>query len=415
MTKTWAIAARYNQNGSRDWKTRVGFSGSSMSLANAVLVDRHDRVVLAGTTGVTRGFDHAPVEELQFALFRFDADGTLDDTFHNDGGVRTGFTTSLISGASAWVKGAAIDANDRIVAAGSVEGKIALARYNPDGSLDESFGSDGKVVTDFTSQHEEMANAVAVDREGRIYVGGHSRPGPSDGLRFALARYRPNGALDRDFHRDGKIVTNLIASRHEGGVGLALTPADQVVVAGFAHVGSDGGGRFALAKYNLDGSLDKTFSSNGINYTNITTSDAEHLHAVIVDAEDRIIVAGSAPSERGGQFALARYNHLGELDQSFHHNGYVEAEFLTASGRSGGSARGIALDQFGRIVVAGFGPDGKVAVARFKTNGDLDASFGSDGKVVTDFQSTEWEGAMGVAVDSQNGVIMGGFAHDFQE
>src|SRR5262249_14006328 len=131
-------------------------------------------------------------------------DGSLDTSFAGNGKLTTDFTSSTNEGAT----GVAIDANNRIVVGGfaNVIGtgatpRFALARYNEDGSLDTSFSSDGKLITDFTGSISEAISAVGIDSQGRIVVAGYAgvldATGTSD--KFALARYKENGDLDNTF------------------------------------------------------------------------------------------------------------------------------------------------------------------------------------------------------------------------
>jgi uncharacterized delta-60 repeat protein len=180
----------------------------------------------------------------KFEVARFNADGTLDTTFGGDGKV----TTNMGQGEES-ATGVAIQANGMVVVAGYTDlpheagdtfgpGKFALARYNPDGTLDTTFGGDGKVTTTFST--DATPSGVAVQGDGRIVaVGGVGGAGG----RFALARYDRNGALDATFGGDGKVTTNFSAEEDVASA-VALQTDGKIVAAGKGR-----GDRFAVARY----------------------------------------------------------------------------------------------------------------------------------------------------------------------
>src|SRR5947209_18146229 len=170
--------------------------------------------------------------------------GDLDATFGTGGRVLTDF------GGGAGARALALQADGRIVVAGrsrvAVGDDFALARYNPNGSLDPSFGSGGRVLTDFGVDDE--ASALALQSDGKIVVAGFS---DVVGFGFALARYNPDGSLDPSFGSGGRVLTGGVALAR----GLVLQADGRIVVAGVS-AGFAGDSDFALARFNPDGSLD---------------------------------------------------------------------------------------------------------------------------------------------------------------
>jgi uncharacterized delta-60 repeat protein len=248
--------------------------------------------------------------------------------------------------------GVAHQPDGKIVAAGQggSDFDFAVARYNPDGSLDPSFGSGGSVTTDFGGS--EAATAVAIQADGKIVTTGSTF---SAGVqKFALARYSATGSLDPSFGSGGTVTTDFGLGSGFGGA-LAVQSDGKIVAAGRA--GSD----FVLARYNGDGSPDAGFGSGG----NVTTDFGgvvfDAAFAVALQANGKIIVAGSAFSFPAADFALARYNPDGSLDPSFGSGGKVTTDF-------GGFdvAFGVALQPDGKIVAAGQGGSGSdFALARY--------------------------------------------------
>src|SRR2546426_2863336 len=163
--------------------------------------------------------------------------GDLDATFGIGGRVLTDF------GGGDRARAVALQADGKIVVAGSssagaVGADFALARYNPGGSLDPTFGSGGRVLTDFGVDDE--ARAVALQADGKIVVAGGF-----GGAFFALARYNPNGTLDTSFGSEGRVFTNF--GGRDGARALALQADGKIVAAGFTSSGFGVRRRCALA------------------------------------------------------------------------------------------------------------------------------------------------------------------------
>ena len=276
----------------------------------------------------------------------------------------------MVSGATA----VGIDPRGRIVAAGArcidyPDCDFAIARYKPNGSLDRSFSGDGKVTTHF--EEGALAKSVAIDPRGRVVAAGLVRDGTAH---FALARYRWNGGLDPSFGSGGKLTTDFPGGSDFAN-SVAIDSGDRIVAAGLS---TDlPGTAFALARYEPNGDLDPSFGSGG---TMTTGFGGEGIaYSVAIDSQGRIVAAGGT-TEANGEFALARYEPNGGLDPSFGSGGKVTTHF-----RSEGIAHSVAIDSRDRIVAAGARcidyPDCDFAIARYKPNGSLDRSFSRNGKV----------------------------------
>jgi uncharacterized delta-60 repeat protein len=314
-----------------------------------------------------------------FALARYNPNGSLDQTFGNGGKVTTDFGTIES------ITGVVLQADGKIIAVGVINyaydtHDFALARYNPDGSLDTSFDFDGKVITDFTTH--DFAYAVALQSDGKIVAGGYIHDsGDGD---FALARYNTDGSLDSSFDFDGKVTTDF-AGFYDLVWALAIQPDGKIVAGGSAsRIGTSD---FALARYNSDGSLDTSFSGDGKQTTPFSMPSSSSAYALLIQPNGRIVAVGSFDSN----FALARYNPDGSLDGSFDFDGKVITDFFMTQ-ESAGSA---VLQADGKIVAFGgiynqpgtFNLD--IALARYNMDGSLDPAFDSDGKLTTDFGSLE--------------------------
>jgi uncharacterized delta-60 repeat protein len=317
------------------------------------------------------------------------APGDLDHSFGQKGKVRTNFTAG-----DDMVFGVAIQPDGKIVAAGGAdfEDRFALARYDTGGTLDASFGDQGKVLTSLTGGHD-VALDVAVQPDGKIVAVG------TGGFNsFALARYEGNGTLDPSFDGDGMVLTEIPRGLVIG-YAVAIQPDGKIVVAGRA------GRRFALARYDTDGALDPAFGDGGIVLTNFTRR-LDHARGVAIQPDGKIVAAGRA-GRRGGRFALARYDSDGALDPSFGRDGRVVTNFTPGED----SARDVAIQPDGKIVAAGraAGSGDRFALARYRTDGTLDPTFGSNGKVLTNFTPGS-DLALGIAIQPNRRIVAAGHA-----
>jgi uncharacterized delta-60 repeat protein len=348
----------------------------------------------------------------QFALARYDVDGHLDGSFGQGGKVLTDFAAT----ADERVHAIVIDGRSRIVAGGwaaNADGgyRFALARYMPDGRLDADFGQGGTVLTDFLSSDYERVHAIAIDDQGRIVAGGEATIASSGKMHFALARYTADGDLDTSFNRDGKVLTGFASGFPNAVAALAIDARGGIVAGGWAQA-EHGGLEFALARCTSDGGMDAGFGHGGKVWTDFMSAAAESISALVTDTEGRIVVGGwGAVSGGGYQFALARYSSDGRLDAGFGHGGKILTD-LTAS--SAEYITSLAIDGHGRIVAGGWGdiPGGETrfALARYTSDGDLDSAFGQGGIVLTSLARTSSGRAYAVAIDGKDRIVAGGEA-----
>jgi uncharacterized delta-60 repeat protein len=380
--------ARYNPNGSLD--TSFSSDGKQTTdfgdfdQANGVALQGDGKIVAVGIASTAN----------DFALARYNPNGTLDPSFSGDGKQTTDF------GGFAQANGVALQADSKIVAVGfggASAVDFALARYNPNGTLDTSFSGDGKQTTN--SPGDEEATGVALQTDGKIVAVGHAGGNATDD--FALARYNPDGSLDTSFSGDGRQTTDFFGSFDQANA-AALQSDGKIVVVGRA---GGGGFVFALARYNPNGTLDTSFSGDGKQTTDFGGAGVG-ANAVALQANGKIVVVGDFQTGSGGDFALARYNPNGTLDTSFSGDGKQTTDFGEITDR----ANGIALQADGKIVAVGgfgvLGPADDFLLARYNPNGSLDTSFSGDGRQTTDFGGAE--GANGVVLQGGKIVAVGG-------
>jgi uncharacterized delta-60 repeat protein len=215
------------------------------------------------------------------------------------------------------------------------------------------------------------------------------------------AAFAAPGDLDTTFSSDGKVTTDFTPGFDEG-IAIAIQ-GDGKIVAGGAVPSS--GGSFALARYETDGDLDTTFGGDGRVTTNFT-SGPEYIDALVIQTDGKVVAVGRGGGA-GGRFALARYQTDGDLDTTFGGDGRVTTDFTSGFDY----AEDVALQPDGRLVVVGLagGAGGRFALARYETDGDLDTTFDGDGKVTTDFKSGE-DDATGVALQADGKIVAAGWA-----
>ena len=331
--------------------------------------------------------------------------GDLDTAFSGDGVVLTNVVNSADNVAEAVV----VQLDGKIVVAGwsslGANREIALVRYDFDGSLDPGFDFDGIVTTPIPGGGvDDAAFAVTIQSDQKILVGGQSWNG-SD-FDFALARYETDGSLDTSFGTDG-IVTTDFAGFDDGAFAIALQSDGKILLAGFTTT-PNGGEDFAVARYEADGSLDLRFGTSGTGWeiTDIAGFD-DGARAMTVQADGRILLAGSAFNNNNDEdVAVVRYLPGGSLDTGFGTNGRRIIDF----GSSDEGATGIALQANGRIMLSGSTLVGGVRdflALRLLTSGELDSTFGAAGGVVTDLGGLD-DLARGVALQLDGKILLAG-------
>lgn len=335
-----------------------------------------------------------------FLVMRFNADGSIDRSFGVDGR-----TIAAVGGLDARAYALVVQADGKLLAAGAalVGGRhgVALARFQSDGSLDQSFGSGGTVVTS-VGKADDFAMAATQLRDGTLAVAGQS----SDGSRFAIAvlRYNPDGTLDGTFGAGGVVVT-AVGDRDAGAHALAEQPDGGLVVAGEAYNGH--AWDFALARFDRRGALDASFGRAGIVTMPVGAAD-DHAYAVLQQADGKVVAAGETYDGSRTRFAVLRCTENGGGDESFGEGGRV----ITEVGAGESKARALVQQADGKLAVAGSGwngHDSDFALARYLADGRLDERFGTQGKVVTGIGGGEDE-ASALVQQGDGKLVAGGSA-----
>lgn len=269
---------------------------------------------------------------------------------------------------------------------------LASPSWAAPGDLDPSFGSGGKVTTGFGGTYGG-ASAGAVQPDGKIVVVGGTGNSDED-LVFAIARYNPNGSLDSSFSGDGIQTADVGDGSTAGARGVAIQPDGKIVVAGW------GGGSGKIVRYTPTGGLDTTFSGDGIATVSFSVWD------VLIQPDGTIVAAGGTGDWPDSSIAIARLTSSGDLDTTFDGDGTQTVSFTD----TWNLATTLALTSDGKVVVGGLsGADrGRWALVRLNTNGSLDTTFSDDGKVRTDFGGT-FGGVDDIAIQPDGKIVGVGF------
>jgi uncharacterized delta-60 repeat protein len=346
--------------------------------------------------------------------FTFNFTGLSDIAF-DLGGAKTDLGTAI-----------AIQPDGKIVVVGSAlsgatDVDFAIARLNPDGTLDSTFGSNGlrTVGIDLAAPFVDRASAVAIDSLGRIVVAGTATAGTGIDTDFAVIRLLANGDLDPSFDADGRQTIPFDVSGgtlEDRATGVAIDAQNRIVIVGTVAAGVAGDFDFGVARLVENGELDTSFNTTGrlqIGF-DLGGANADSASAVGIDANGRIVVAGTVQISNFGDtdFGVVRLLENGTLDGGFSDDGRATAEF-DLGGTNADTAAALAIDGGGNVIVVGsvaVGPAGDIdiGVVRFLANGVFDPGFDTDGKISFGFDlgGGMQDKAVGVAIEPRTGDIV---------
>ncbi|MEO2091099.1 MAG: hypothetical protein ABGY75_16650, partial [Gemmataceae bacterium] len=276
------------------------------------------------------------------------------------------------------------------------------------GSLDPTFGTGGRVTTDFQirTPSTDEGRSVAVQSDGKVVVLGSSGQSGT-GRDFAVVRYLTNGTLDPSFGSGGKVIVSF-GPGTDTGSGVVLQ-GGKILVVGSSYQGGTTGNDFAIARLNSDGSLDSSFGSGGKRLIDFGSLD-DRGQAMTLQGDKVVVVGTSKQAATGEDFAIARLNSDGSLDGTFGSGGRMTVDFLSSKQQDNASAVAIQGDKIvvvGNSVVPYFRESASVfAVTRLNSDGSLDSSFGGDGRT-TIFAGSQFGYARSVVITNGK-ILLGG-------
>lgn len=385
--------ARFTSAGALDTSFGTGGVASAPGFGNTtdIEVQPDGKIIVAGVTAT--GYK-------DFAVARFNSTGSLDTTFDSDGVAEIAF------GPYDDVPfDVAVQPDGKILIAGLKEivhlgdSDFAVARLNSNGSLDPYFGFFGKTTSSFSSQGD-IARSIKLQPDGKIVLGGIGN------LAFALARLDTSGFLDSTFDGDGKLTTTFPGTTGNTIRSIAIQADGRILGLG-ASPESSNSRNFATVRYNSNGSIDTSFDGDGIVFTNSVTGSSS-LADIKQQSDGKIVGTGWVNWNGDRDFVITRYTSAGAIDTLFGIGGF---NWVSFSSYSKDTANAMAIQNDGKIVVVGdsfLGTTSQFAVARLISAGSPDTTFDADGKVLLSLGTSAEANA--VAVQSDGKILVGGTA-----
>lgn len=361
----YSTLVRYNDDGSLD--NTFGSGGKIVtqlkdrSLIASIAIQPDGKIVAGGTA---HNYSTDLFLDSSYAIVRFKMDGSIDSLFGNNG-----ITTVKMSDGTGELKKLLIKSDGKILSAGFVdkptfESIPVLVQLNQNGSLDSSFGSNGK-QEGYINDIEKITDIVLA-KDGKIYATGQMRNWEFVGD-FALLRFLPNGSLDSSFGSNGVVKTDFNGNYNdlkvENALALVILPDSSLVVTGYDLTTP---ATFALAKYKMNGSLDSTFGTGGKAITSVLGISG-FANDILADHSGNIFVCGYAAQSSNSNFAIAKYFSNGRLDSSYGRNGIDTTDFFGFSDIAYTSA----IQDDGKIILAGQAGQNtnySIALARYTMN-----------------------------------------------
>jgi uncharacterized delta-60 repeat protein len=379
------VMVRYNSDGSLD--TSFG-SGGKVIVHNDYRLELQlqgdGKILLFGESRQTTSGINS---DYDFTLIRYNSDGRLDTSFGSNGIV----TTDIGLHSDDYISSLTLSSNGNILVNGrsynGVDTNFVLVHYNSDGSRDTSFDTDGIVTTNIGTVYNNYLYDIKLPHDNKILVATQESTLSDTTLRC----YNSDGSLDASFGSSGKVIVNFDFFGHQ----LRLQSDGKILLCGESHTGSDINGDYdlTLMRYNRDGSLDTSFGSGGTVTTDIGLHSDEYITDLTLLSDGKVLVAGDCDNGVDSDIALVRYNSDGSLDASFGIGGKVitDINFLSQD-----QTDSMTLQSDGKILVVAneryVGNDLNYRLVRYNSDGSLDTSFGNGGIVTTDigFDSNDY-------------------------
>ncbi len=355
----------------------ISVYGNSEATTMAQLAD--GKLLVAGSTWVNNSDG--------FYIARLNLDGSIDTSFGGNG-----FTEVDISPAGLDIPyDIAVQADGKIIVAGTANiengGDIALLRLNADGSVDTSYGTNGIVTTDLRGA--EFGFGITLQNDGKLLLTGTANGD------LILLRYLDNGILDNSFANSG--VATIDLGGNDVGKAVMVQTFGRIITA------AESDGRLAVSAFDIDGNPDTTFGTNGSTITNVGGWGG--LADAILQNDDKIILAGTGVLNGTQAISVVRYLEDGNPDPNFGDSGLV----LTNVTNTINQGAGVAIQDDGKILVNGNTIPGNsdFLVVRYLSDGSLDPTFASGGKLLIGDDSNQTAGNNPV-VQSDGGIVFAG-------
>lgn len=366
--------------------------------ANGVVVDDDGRIVMVAQRSAGLVSD--------MALWRFNVDGTLDNSFGGGDGLVT--MNGTAGGTSDGGTGVVIDSSGRMLVVGHSQNALSKSqmviwRFDGDGNLDTSFNSSGYVIYDRGFNGYNEGCGIMIDANGRILVTGASDNATDTDM--ALWRYTEVGALDPTFGGSGVVFYNnsAVVNSYDVGLRLAINADGGIAVVGESENATNTD--FLIWRFTDAGTLDTSFNGDGIA---VFDQGGEDLgFGVVFDAQQRVLAAGKSDNLSNGDFVILRYTAAGDLDTSFNGGGIAIYDSLFDD-----SGYDIQIDSRQRPVATGYSGalhNAKdMAVIRLNGDGSFDATFGNNGVALFQYQPDTRNEAGAITFDASGMIVVAG-------
>lgn len=402
----WSQTVDFDPTFGNNGKTHTGF-GMSDAKARAIVTQSDGKIIVGGNMYSANPKNMNTTDTNNAVLLRYNTDGTIDTTFGSEGIVT--YNYNVINNSSE------INTNvDKLVL--QPDGKILalmggapfpfFVRFNTNGSIDTGYGNNG--VFTFPA----LFSSLVIQPDGKIvtaYKQDHYNTfGQIDSSYFRTERYHQDGTLDPTFGTDGTVVTDF-GFGYNYVTAIALQPDGKAIVAGVSY-----NNLFAMARYTTAGALDTTFDGDGKVMTSLGSGLKSYAKYVSVQPDGKIILAGlTYPSipPQDNSFSIAKYNPNGSLDTSFDGDGIVNNLFEDASG-SYVNLNTIVEQPDGKfLVTTENGNNLDFVLRRYNASGSDDTSFGNNGKSTMSIQDDNR--ALGIALQPNQKIVVAGYSRSF--
>ncbi|SRX72677.1 T9SS type A sorting domain-containing protein [Aequorivita antarctica] len=357
---------------------------------NAVSAQVDGKIVVAGYAGDAATYN--------MAVARYNTDGSLDTSFGDNGTLNF-----PVGSAKSIATGMEIQADGKIILGGytddNVSGDFALVRLNTDGTFDNTFGNNGIVIID--AGGNEVAKAMTILDNGKILLAG------ANDQNFSVARFNTDGTLDTTFGVNGWSIIifedNLSLVKD-----LTIQEDGKILLGGDGIIDTYG---IAAARINADGTIDNTFGTNGkVRYSLSGIGNSTRFGGIAVQGDGKIFLGGwRGITTFYDEFLVLKLNTDGTLDSTYGYNGVVTAQIVLGYQM----ATTILLQSDGKLILAGYAEYQSeyfnIVMVRFNTDGNLDTTFGTDGKVSTDINGNS-DFATAISLQTDNKILLTGFS-----
>ncbi|MGB4849270.1 MAG: hypothetical protein WBP41_15200, partial [Saprospiraceae bacterium] len=368
---------------------------ANYNVDNSGLLIQEDGKILVCGTGVTAS------NAKDFVIARYTSNGILDSSF-NQSGIRVIDFFGKLDYCYAMV----LQSDGKILLTGitttlSNARKTAVVRLLEDGSFDDTFGTNGISINDPDNKTENPI-AIMYQNDGKIIVAGSFSVNAAPSI-CALFKYNENGTPDQSFGDHG-LATATVPDSYNPAFGI-IQHDGKIITGGF-RLGNNT--EIIMLRFSPQGTIDSTFGSNGIVNTKYANED-HFAYSVVLQPDHKILVVDGTTIAGKRDFGMLRYNENGALDSTFGTYGRVVTAFSSGSN----TAHAISIQDDQKILLAGFlgtTPQHNFALARYTSDGILDAGFGNGGKIITDFGNDDLAFRMAVQADKK--IVLAGHSID---